>query len=289
MDCVKKNRGRSKLWLCLRPIAIEEEEEGKKSPGRTEGTGDPDLAYITVDKGQEKKMVIPKILTSLSEAKLNVSSCLGGGGGRRNNERSRRSLSRVIKAVFFETSLAKKVRSSRKDSAKTKKVSKSANEKLRESSESSNSSMNYNRSFSVTSSAPFCSSSSASSTLNSRSSSERKESFLASQVESKPQASPVESKQVDRSISTKKVVENYSSNMVMLLLLLCLLVLILWGKVCAIVCTSTCFFLVPNNVKRVGSTIKNVQSSEIESEEHKKRVVMQGLLERNCNRGAIIK
>lgn len=69
------------------------------------------------------------------------------------------------------------------------------------------------------------------------------------------------------------------------LILLSLLVLVMWGKVCAIVCTSTWLFLVP----RLGSWNKSFRlmdnSRKIDYEEQKKKIIMEGLLQRNRNRG----
>ncbi|GFZ06605.1 hypothetical protein Acr_18g0007750 [Actinidia rufa] len=282
MDSVKRKRGgKKKFFACFRPVAID--DEGSLKPD------DPVIEFISVEG--DEKMVLPKILTSLSEENLKLYS--DGGGGRRM-KKSRRSFSRILKAVLFKASLVKKVcrRKARQNSSPTKQQSERSknvsNEqhekpKLKESSYAENHhridstrwpSLNY--SSSVTASTSMCSSRASSVTTNSRSSSQRKGLFLENS----------ESKQADRAISIERERGGYSSNVGLCLLLVSLLVLIVWGKVCAILCTSTWFFLVPRGIRKVGSAVNLVDLPEIdsESEGYKKRVIMEGLLQRNRSR-----
>ncbi|XP_057460317.1 uncharacterized protein LOC130750858 [Actinidia eriantha] len=290
MDFGEK-RGKKKVFACFRPVAID--DEGSVKPD------DSVISFVSVE--DDEKMVLPKILTSLSEENLKVYSDDDGGGSRRK-EKSRRSFSRILKAVLLKTSLVKKVcrregrqnsspTKSNSESERSKKVSNKENEKpkLRESSYAEDCRIDSNRwpslnySSSVTASTPMCSSRASSVTSNSRSSSQRKGSFRENS----------ESKQVDRAISIERERVGYSSHVGLCLLLVSLLVLILWGKVCAIFCTSTCFFLVPRCIGKVGSavnggksTVNGVDSPEIdsESEAYKKRVIMEGFLQRNRSR-----
>lgn len=71
------------------------------------------------------------------------------------------------------------------------------------------------------------------------------------------------------------------------LIFISLLVLVLWGKVCAIVCTSTWLYFVPhwNHDKKIMP--ENVtDSSKFDSKEYKKKIVIEGLLERDHSRGS---
>lgn len=61
--------------------------------------------------------------------------------------------------------------------------------------------------------------------------------------------------------------------------LICLLVLIFWGKIFAILCTSMGFFMVRWS-SRSALPEDGIKSSEIDSDEHKK-VIMEGLLKRD--------
>lgn len=72
----------------------------------------------------------------------------------------------------------------------------------------------------------------------------------------------------------------YNPTLEMCIFLVCLFVLVFWGKVFAIVtCTSTWLFFAPGQRSH---QLRGVDSSDvIDSEEYKKRVIMEGLLERN--------
>ncbi|KAL6999431.1 hypothetical protein U1Q18_000592 [Sarracenia purpurea var. burkii] len=287
-----KNRVRNKLCLCFRPVAV---DDRSLKPDCTNGSGDPVFSYISVQR--KEKMVLPKILTALSEKRLKVSS----DGGGRTKEKSRRSFSRMLNAVLFETSLGKKVRN-RKDGKnsfqsenhsapeKTKNVSNAMNENPtpKDSSEAEDPRLDSSRwppmnSSIATASTSLWSSRDSSVTSSSKSLTEGKGSFRANPS--------VKTKQVNRSTSTEKVSELHSSNIGFCLLLICLLALIFWGKVFAIFCTSMSLFLVPSLIKRISYPVNGVDSPvnvidspeiDAESEAYKKRrVVMEGLLERH--------
>ncbi|KAK3024606.1 hypothetical protein RJ639_044511 [Escallonia herrerae] len=73
----------------------------------------------------------------------------------------------------------------------------------------------------------------------------------------------------------------------MSIIMVTLAIMMLWGKLCAILCTSAWFFCVPRlktAMKPSNIIVKNVLNSsrpDMDSEEYKKRVVLQGLLDRN--------
>ncbi|KAK2635708.1 hypothetical protein Ddye_030500 [Dipteronia dyeriana] len=83
----------------------------------------------------------------------------------------------------------------------------------------------------------------------------------------------------------------------LLIILMTLVVLLIWGKACAILCTSAWFYFLPLFRPNYSSTDENilVKSSESDSgdpdlnaEKCKKRVVLEGFLRRNFHRGALM-
>ncbi|KAI3809969.1 hypothetical protein L1987_19574 [Smallanthus sonchifolius] len=69
-----------------------------------------------------------------------------------------------------------------------------------------------------------------------------------------------------------------------LFLLLSLIVLVIYGRIYSILCTSTWLYLVPCRlVKRVNSVTNTARLMDTESEQYKKRVIMAGLLDRTRN------
>lgn len=92
------------------------------------------------------------------------------------------------------------------------------------------------------------------------------------------------------SVEDRRGKGNHSgSNMALCMLLISLLVLILWGKFVAILCTSIWFYLMPpigrrrpcNNYEEGGS---ESEFDEFDSVQYKKKIVMEGLLERSHSR-----
>ncbi|WOH09962.1 hypothetical protein DCAR_0729423 [Daucus carota subsp. sativus] len=79
-----------------------------------------------------------------------------------------------------------------------------------------------------------------------------------------------------------------NTNIGLSLIALSLLVLVVWGKICAILCTSTWLLLLSASFKKRGAVKKSSDQlgrEDVDSEEYKKRVIMEGLLDRN--RGGI--
>ncbi|KAJ0684525.1 hypothetical protein HanPSC8_Chr11g0460601 [Helianthus annuus] len=69
-----------------------------------------------------------------------------------------------------------------------------------------------------------------------------------------------------------------------LFLLMSLIVLVVYGRIYAILCTSILFYLVPcRRVKRMNSVGNASRVVDTESEQYKKRVIMAGLLDRTRN------
>ncbi|CAI0439108.1 unnamed protein product [Linum tenue] len=78
----------------------------------------------------------------------------------------------------------------------------------------------------------------------------------------------------------------YSSNVGLCLVLVSLVVLVFWGKICAIIFTSTWLFFVPHCIPGTVSRIGALYCRKIEPEEYRKSkvVVVEGFVERNRNR-----
>ncbi|XP_062090049.1 uncharacterized protein At5g23160 [Humulus lupulus] len=75
----------------------------------------------------------------------------------------------------------------------------------------------------------------------------------------------------------------------MSILMVTLVIMILWGRVCAILCTSAWFYFVPRLSTAVGSVGgmgngSGSKSLDLDSQESKKKVVFEGFLERNYHR-----
>lgn len=276
------------MFMCFRPAAIEDDSIK------------PDAVFTDHISSEGKKLMgLPKILTSLSEEKPNVSSDGSDEGpALSNKKRSRRSFFRIVKAVLFDASLGKKVHN-RKDirtsnpsksnttSGKIQKVLHSINDhempSNREPSAANDGKLDHigcssldSSSSTTSSSNPPSSSRVSSFTSNSRPSSEDKGMFRSSSVESK---------QIDELTSTGNVGEHNSVDIGLCLFLVCLSVLIFCGRVCAIFfCTLILFLLLPGHDKGVDSPRDHVELTETGSEEHTKRVIKGGLLVRTQNR-----
>lgn len=118
------------------------------------------------------------------------------------------------------------------------------------------------------------SSSSSSLSLNSRSLSDTSRSFRSNSSEFKPKQDNMQGNG-----------KGHTSTIGLCLVLVSLMVLVLWGKVCAILCTSTWLFLVPRCSKaRINNLSQKILDYEgIDSKEYKKMIIMEGLLERSRN------
>ncbi|KAI8552687.1 hypothetical protein RHMOL_Rhmol06G0286000 [Rhododendron molle] len=274
MNSVERNRGRNNYFTCcFRPANT---DEGSVKRRRKDCPGGPPVFPISVQG--EDKMVLPKILTSLSEEKSKVSP---DGGGRGTEERSRRSFSRIFKSVLLRNPLVKKF-SCRKARQKSFQKTKSniVSEKIKKDSNAAKVNptpdkppeadsccwASPNSSSTATTSTPTCSS-----------------------LVSSYGASPVESKQVDIPTSTEKARECSSPTIGFCVLLVCLVVLTFWGRVVAILCTSMFLFLVRRRIERspsVDSTVNGIDLpvNDVDTKAYKKKVIMEGLLERNRGR-----
>lgn len=126
-------------------------------------------------------------------------------------------------------------------------------------------------------------SSSSSSTSNSRSMSQRRNSFestlTGSNGQNEQDNNGSKQRQEKNFILQKHEKRSRGFYVGFCLPLICLLVLIFWGKVFAILCTSMGFFMV--RWSRRCALPEDSKSSEFDSYEHKKKVIMEGLLRRD--------
>ncbi|XP_015072899.1 uncharacterized protein At5g23160 [Solanum pennellii] len=84
--------------------------------------------------------------------------------------------------------------------------------------------------------------------------------------------------------------DNFDSIMGMSILMVTLLIMLFWGKACAIVCTCAWFYFLPRfrtkNEAVIAGKIDGVAGDvDRNSEEYKKKVVLEGFLERNHRNG----
>lgn len=241
--------------------------------------------------GKENLLHHSNVFMSLPDGDKSDSSSDDSQEPRSAKSKPRRGFSRVFKAVLSRSSLARR-KGSRKSEKETpyrpskfeklcssfgKKKSSSPNKETLDHSLRSDSSRSTLFSSSTAAASSSLTSSRASSVAsNSRSASERKRSssFDSLQLSQKP------------TTLSKKTNGCCSSNVGLYFLLICLVALIFWGKAFAVFCTSTCLFLIPCRFKRVddrsGVNVNNsVHVIDVDSEEYKKKVIMEGLLERN--------
>ena len=128
-------------------------------------------------------------------------------------------------------------------------------------------------------------SSSSSSTSNSRSMSQRCNSFESTLSGSNSQNEQDNNGSKQRQDKNNNNVQKHEKRSCgfyigFCLPLICLLVLIFWGKIFAILCTSIGFFMVRWS-SRCALPKVGTKSSEFDSDEHKKKVIMEGLLKRD--------
>lgn len=93
----------------------------------------------------------------------------------------------------------------------------------------------------------------------------------------------VNSKQHQR--KNKGEVGKFDSAMGVSIIMVTLVIMLVWGRLCAILCTSAWFYFrsryrTINNNNDTKSTV-NSDESDLNSKEYKKKIVLEGLLERN--------
>ncbi|KAH7576835.1 hypothetical protein ACOSP7_002514 [Xanthoceras sorbifolium] len=217
----------------------------------------------------------------------------------RRRRPSNRTLSKVIKAVLFETILAKRVRdrkslihdssyksSKRSFSGHTHKSLDSSDGYIQEI--KSNPVLSSQSSFGSSSSSSSSSSSTSCST-SSISESKRQNQNFKNQQESVVSTKP--SKKDNNNMGFDTGTASRSFSCVITLLLIILTVTCLWGRLHAIFCTTTCLFYLPRRSKcrrrAPENEVKRLRKSET-GDYQKKRIIMEGLLKRNHRRDSAL-
>ncbi|XP_059452155.1 uncharacterized protein At5g23160-like [Corylus avellana] len=244
-----KNVSRSKFLLCFRPVVDNMEAvlepEGVGGGGGDRPAGIQGLPCISVvgNKEETKKMLTPK-----------------------------RNLSRVIKAVMFETLLSKRLR----DRKQSLSVKPERSHDLFDEKSVNRASVDTNIDQEITTSSGLSHSSSF------RSSSVNSTGSLPDTTKQDCSINP----QVQAVVEKPKKVEMGCSgfNSGIHLLVISLIITILWGRLCAILFASICAYFVPRRHAGCGRQESVIKLEKTESREHKKKVIMEGFLERNHHR-----
>ncbi|KAM7495502.1 hypothetical protein LguiB_030111 [Lonicera macranthoides] len=252
MDLTKNNRGKKNIFMCFRSVGLNAGGSAHRSR-----------------KGSLSKSLSDNNLVDLSENDA-ASNCLG------RKEKPRRRLSRVLKAILFDASLSKRIgdrkpplnRSGSQNNLSSIQTNSniSNRELLSESDDmskinSSGSSSRYSSTNNLTSMCPNCSCS----------------------IPNSPERMGSSGTKSQEKKSVMKFGRYLCSNRGLCLLLSCFMVLIIWGKVCAICCTLTWLLFAPRRLNVVDSLVKVFDSPDIDSDKYKKRVIMEGLLDRSNN------
>ncbi|OIW06130.1 hypothetical protein TanjilG_29886 [Lupinus angustifolius] len=262
-----KNRSKGCFFHCFRPNDDMNYDPFRTKPLEKGKTMDPLLTYIAAR--EKERVALPTILSSA------LKSC-----GERNENRFRKKanygfLRQTLKATLNETSWGKKIINLRRKRNRVNSFKSVTNnlegevDKISNTENKTTHQTNLNTSTSSMCSSPvFIQSSTTTST------SPGTRAWKSSSELYQPR--PV----LVNGIVVKKHKQDegyYSCNMSMFLPLIILVTLILWGRICAIVCTSIGFFLVSPRGRKVEALCGD---TEFDSVHHKKKIIMEGLLQR---------
>ncbi|XP_022749078.1 uncharacterized protein LOC111298616 [Durio zibethinus] len=276
-----KNVPRNKFLLCFRPVADMDLMLESNALVVDRSQNHQALTYVGVNKKEDMKPSATQ--SSVSDTKDSI----------RIHRPGKKTFSQVIKAVVFEIVLDRRVRR-RKGIDQESYSSKhnfplSSRDKLLDSSfdESVNKVSagkgTVCRSNSV-SSGSSCSSSSSSSSSSPNSTLKAKRQQLQNSYNT------YSNHQEDEKKTKEEGTDRGScSNNAIFLLLISLAVTIFCGKFCAILFTSIWLYFFPQQQPTgvIGNLENNKRRPEKKSRAYKKKVIMEGLLERNHNRGAL--
>ncbi|KAJ1383780.1 putative transmembrane protein [Sesbania bispinosa] len=279
------NKSKKSLFMCFKPV-VGVDDSFKHSRKRSKGNvTDPVLAYLAV--ADEDGVVLS------SAAEVGRKEC------RSHRKKIGRDRWQALRAAMKEKAMVKKIINrwkTKKDNWSMSSRSNSSNSSNLEgevgkiSNPQCKTTRRTNSNVSSTfgsSSGIFTSSSSLSSTSSSRTTD------LASGSSSHEIYSPKPSiplngtkqKQCGGVEDYLKRKGNYGSNTALFMLLISLLILIMWGKFSAILFTSIWFYLVPPSRRRpCNEGVSCGGESECDSVQYKKKIIMEGLLERSHSR-----
>ncbi|KAJ4975468.1 hypothetical protein NE237_000574 [Protea cynaroides] len=268
-----KTEGRKRFLLCFQPVTMDDDS---LITDRQPCSGDQVFSYISVaDKGD---LMIPTILQTRSEKEREKEEERSKVYSRNSSSRctgkiTRRIFSAMANVVFFDSKLKRKLRN--------RKVRHNPNRSGKKISDFDDSNINSL----VLSSASSSDSSFSSSTSVSRSSS----TSLAPggtltgfnwEKEVKQNDGSVGSIQRNFQHPRQKARKRTGTGFYrychgLLLILICFSMVIFWGRLFAILCTSTWLYLAPRRNHDSRQTV------DTDSAEYKKKVIMEGLLERS--------
>ncbi|PIA51624.1 hypothetical protein AQUCO_01100465v1 [Aquilegia coerulea] len=295
---MKKNRARTKSssWLCFQIDCKKEPDDDFDSKPRSI---DP-VKKIVVKQNEEKMPIAANsIEKNWFKPKMKKSSSYSSSSEKeicrrsRSGSSSRRTLSKIVKAVLFETTMTKSKRIKQepcRDISDLKTSKEMLKKDVLDSKICSKEEV-LSTSSSSSLSSSILSSCSSSSNLCSMSERKKSSSFRSNSLEQKQILLLEESKQSKENNNITRL----SPKNGLFLLLISLMVLIFWGRICAIICTSTWVYFGPvgrSNLEKEdnnyddndeGIVLKPAEQ-EMESREYKKRVIMEGLLERSHSR-----
>lgn len=358
-DKRKKKRGRSKVFRsCFRSFAADEAHPSGKSDGLDTKNGRLGKPVLIAENGRTGKELFP-------DGKLvNGGVADDGGDCYAKRPAHRRRISRILKAVLFDSMMTKKIRrnSSKASIASDTSVSSSSSsDKMGKSSDENNAcgkdctdmddSCSHSNLFSSSSRTTLSSTSTSSSSSinsNSRWPSDQKPSSRLDSVDirqpvpsnpsilkksnsrscfdrklssgtdtlhlrrqdssiSLPSANQKPINSIPKSSSYQKGLSRLDSRTSVssnpptnsdkikfggknvsirwcLFLLFSLVVLVIWGRIFSILCTSIAFYFIPRRrLNRVNSVTNATEFLDLDSDQYKKRVIMAGLLERTRN------
>ncbi|KAL8046489.1 hypothetical protein ABFX02_08G180800 [Erythranthe guttata] len=295
MDPTKNNRGTSKIFTCFNPL-VDDDDDGDNEimDNRGGGGGLASPSPPSESGGRRKK----KVRRSFSVASMKAVFCKPSSLRKSKSESSKQDhLDRPSSNLL---SKSKKLVKSVKKSFTCKPFWEPHQEIFRTTSNHSSSIFSSNSSRHRSSASSM--SSSSISSLSSNSSSKYSDVIIKRSVslDFEQMSPPMNTTTTTTTTTTtaagttlqkptrrdcgRKCISNYCNPSLdqMCIFLVCLGALVFWGKVFAIVtCTSTWLFVYPGHrFQRVDSPVNDV-STIVDSEEYKKRVVMEGLLERN--------
>lgn len=254
------------LCMCFRPVGVLE-------PDGSGRDGDPVLAYIAVQRKKESVAVFPK--ASPANDTVAVPSEEKEEDFREKKISGSRRLSDVLKAVLFEVSLARKIKKARSNK-KTPSKFLSENARYNYHNSTNKDDFEFDFDFGKRISHSVSALATSSSTLSAANSNSLCPSCSSSSV---TKTTPSRSTWTRSRKTHENVHHQYSQNdSVLLLMLISLLVLVFWGKICAIFFTSTWFFFILRGIK-YHDRIESPPPAE-NSSEFKRKIVMEGLLAR---------
>ncbi|KAF3443811.1 hypothetical protein FNV43_RR13501 [Rhamnella rubrinervis] len=234
-------------------------------------SADLGFTYITMENQKEEVMKV-----SDSECSMNLQNST-------TLPHQKRNFSRVIKALFFEAILAKRARDrrgNRQDSSRSSSSNRSLSRSSDERSLNLSPSTSNVQELKTNLEHLHSSSTSTSSSSNS---------IPESKISSRNLSVSVRQKQRNSQNQDPAVKCCSGFNYGMYLLLISLTVTVLWGRLFGIVFTSIWLYFLPcwyeSNNRRPESERKCLSSTERETRDYKKRVIMGGLLQRNKYRG----